>query len=108
MPDTREKLIELFEHDDCPLFMVIGHNLEGLADYLIANGVIIQDVFIEELSKKMHRLHSLLLGADKAFNERMAGYTPSSFCAGYDYAFELAKGLLTQLSELPSEGNSYE
>lgn len=35
----REKLIELLEHDDCPIFMVFGDNIEGLADYLIANGV---------------------------------------------------------------------
>lgn len=35
----REKLIELFAHDDCPIFMVFGDNMEGLVDYLIANGV---------------------------------------------------------------------
>ena len=37
----REKLIELLEHDDCPIFMVFGDNMEGLADYLVANGVAI-------------------------------------------------------------------
>ena len=41
MPNTREKLIELLENDDCPIFMVFGDNMEGLADYLIANGAII-------------------------------------------------------------------
>jgi hypothetical protein len=35
----REKLIELLTHDDCPIFMVFGDNMEGLADYLLANGV---------------------------------------------------------------------
>ena len=39
MPNTREKLIELLTHDDCPIFMVFGDNMEGLADYLIAQGV---------------------------------------------------------------------
>lgn len=34
-----EKLIELLAHDDCPLFMVFGDNLGGIADYLIAHGV---------------------------------------------------------------------
>lgn len=38
-PTDREKLIELLTHDDCPIFMVFGDNMEGLADYLIANGV---------------------------------------------------------------------
>lgn len=38
----REKLIELFERDDCPMFMVLGKNMEGLADFLIANGVTVQ------------------------------------------------------------------
>ena len=38
----REKLIELLEHDDCPLFMVFGDNMNGLADYLISNGVTFQ------------------------------------------------------------------
>ena len=37
----REKLIELLQYDDCPIFMVFGDNMEGLADYLIANGVTI-------------------------------------------------------------------
>ena len=42
MADTREKLIELLTHDDCPNFMVFGDNMEGLVDYLIANGVTVQ------------------------------------------------------------------
>ena len=41
MPE-KEKLIELLEHDDCPLFMVFGDNMNGLADYLISNGVTFQ------------------------------------------------------------------
>lgn len=50
MPDTikgveidpvREKLMEIFIHDDCPLFMVFGE-LEQLADYLFSKGVTVQ------------------------------------------------------------------
>lgn len=37
----REKLIELLTHENSPLFMVFGDNVEGLADYLISNGVTI-------------------------------------------------------------------
>ena len=39
MPNTREKLIELLANDDCPMFMVFGDSMDGLVDYLIANGV---------------------------------------------------------------------
>lgn len=35
----REKLIELLKHDDCPLFMVFGDDVECLVAYLTANGV---------------------------------------------------------------------
>ena len=38
----REKLIELLQHDNCPLFMVFGDKVDVLADYLIANGVTVQ------------------------------------------------------------------
>lgn len=41
MPNTRKKLIELLANDNCPLFMVFGENMDGLADHLIANGVTI-------------------------------------------------------------------
>ena len=37
--NTREKLIELLQDDDCPLLYVFGENIGTLADYLIANGV---------------------------------------------------------------------
>ena len=37
----RKKLIELLTHENSPLFMVFGDNVEGLADYLISNGVTI-------------------------------------------------------------------
>ena len=41
MANVKEKLIELLTHDDCPLFMVVGNNVNVLADYLISNGVIV-------------------------------------------------------------------
>lgn len=44
MADTREKLIELLQHDNCPLFMVFGDKVDVLADYLIANGVTVQEL----------------------------------------------------------------
>ena len=37
----REELLKLLTHDDCPIFMVFGDNMEGLADFLIAHGVTI-------------------------------------------------------------------
>ena len=39
----REKLIELMVRDECPIFMVFGDNMEGLADFLIANGVRLEE-----------------------------------------------------------------
>ena len=41
--DVREKLVELLQHDNCPLFMVFGDKVDVLADYLIANGVTVQE-----------------------------------------------------------------
>ena len=41
--DLKAKLVELLQHDNCPLFMVFGENVDVLADYLIANGVTVQE-----------------------------------------------------------------
>ena len=41
--NVREKLVELLQHDNCPLFMVFGDKVDVLADYLIANGVTVAD-----------------------------------------------------------------
>ena len=45
MPNTREKLIKLFEDIDCPAHWMFPNNAEilKLADYLIANGVTVQE-----------------------------------------------------------------
>ena len=43
MNKIREKLVELLQHDNCPLFLVFGDNVDVLADYLIANGVTMQE-----------------------------------------------------------------
>lgn len=37
----KEKIIELFMHDDCPVFLVVGGTPKDLADFLVANGVTI-------------------------------------------------------------------
>lgn len=46
--DVREKLVELLQHDDCPLFMVFGDKVDVLADYLISNGVTVQELALPE------------------------------------------------------------
>lgn len=105
MNDTRKKLIELVvQKQDCGL----THNPKGqdfvtynaeLVDHLIAHGVTIQKNDIEKLSIGLGRLSVMMIGHDKKFSERMDGYDPSAFCVGFEYAIQLAKGLLTQLQE---------
>ena len=103
----RKKLIELLLSVPSAEF-ILGKR-EGkryttawhIANHLIANGVTIQSDDIERLSRGFAKLQVRMLGHDKEFNERMAGYTPSAFCAGFDYAIQLAKGLLTTLPEPP-------
>lgn len=111
----REKLIELLENanyqcenrdcdedaEGCGYHRYANCWAQFIADHLIANGVTIQSDVIERLSKGMGRLRTMMLGHDKAFDERMAGYDPSAFCVGFDYAMQLAMGLLTQLPEPP-------
>ena len=41
--DVKEKLVEMLQHDNCPLFMVFGDKVDVLADYLIAHGVTVQE-----------------------------------------------------------------
>ena len=41
--DLKAKLVELLQHDNCPLFMVFGDTVDVLADYLIAHGVTVQE-----------------------------------------------------------------
>ena len=113
----REKLIEFVKeaeeyateicvfHDSCEacLGRKYGHRCRDylVADRLIANGVTIQSDTIEILSKQLSALAVRMLGHDKQFEDKMAGYSPSAFCAGFEYAIQLAKGLLTQLPEPP-------
>ena len=54
----RERLVELFQHDNCPLFMVFGDKVDVLADYLIAHGVTVSDE-IEELIADNNRLRDM-------------------------------------------------
>lgn len=41
--DLKKKLVELLQDDNCPLLYVLGSSVETLADYLIANGVTVQE-----------------------------------------------------------------
>ena len=40
---VKEKLIELLSSDYCPLFLVFGDSMYSIVDYLIANGVTVQE-----------------------------------------------------------------
>lgn len=53
----------------------------------------------KDLSRGLSRLHSRMIGNDKEFEKAVAGYNPSSFCVGFDYAMNLVKGLLTQMPD---------
>ena len=76
--DVREKLVELLQHDDCPLFMVFGDNVNVLADYLIAHGVTVQEwISVSEPPKENgYYLCYVLISAvgDKVKYEQMPLY----------------------------------
>lgn len=102
MPNTREKLIELLDTG----LNKIGRGslpwaVEMLADHLIANGVTVQDDMIELICRGLNNIYCGIYGSNKEFDERMDGYNPSAFCAGFEYAIQLAKGLLTQFPQPP-------
>lgn len=105
--DVREKLVELIgqvQDCGCDVTDVVEMNyVENitLADYLIANGATVQADMTELIGRGLDNIYWRIYGANKEFNERMAGYNPSSFCAGFQYAIQLAKGLLTQLPQPP-------
>lgn len=102
----REKLVDLITQKQMYGMAPWKYGMQGignneLADHLISNGVTIQSDVIERLSKGMSRLRVRMLGHDKEFNEKAAGYDQSAFCVGFDYAMQLAMGLLTQLPPAP-------
>lgn len=111
--DVREKLVELLADLDCnaeyckdcefakDIDGCVRRQKEIIADRLIAHGVTVQDDMTELIGKGLDNIYWRIYGANKEFNERMAGYTPSAFCAGFEYAIQLAKGLLTQLPKPP-------
>ena len=104
--DVREKLVELIEQSDAcfSCFPIAGYEkdeIEKIASHLIANGVTVQDDMTELIGRGLDNIYWRIYGANKEFNERMAGYNPSAFCAGFEYAIQLAKGLLTQLPQPP-------
>lgn len=54
--DLKKKLVELLQDDNCPLLYVLGSSVETLADYLIANGVTIQQwIPVEQEMPKEHK-----------------------------------------------------
>lgn len=104
--DVREKLVELIEQSGACFncFPVAGYEkdeIEKIASHLIAHGVTVQDDMSELIGRGLDNIYWRIYGANKEFNERMADYDPSSFCAGFQYAVQLAKGLLTQLPQPP-------
>lgn len=55
--------------------------------------------FKENLSRGIAALETRLYGHNEELEKVMAGYNPSSFCAGFIYAMTLVKGLLTQMPD---------
>jgi hypothetical protein len=101
--DVREKLVELqlkADLEDETSENTTQHR-EYIADSMIAHGVTVQEDVTELIGKGLDNIYWRIYGSNKEFNERMAGYNPSAFCAGFEYAIQLAKGLLTQLPQPP-------
>lgn len=55
--------------------------------------------FKENLSRRIAALETKLYGHCEEVEKVMAGYNPSSFCAGFLYALTLVRGLLTQIPD---------
>ena len=55
--------------------------------------------FKEKLSQAIARQETRMLGHCEEFEQAMAGYESSSFCAGFQYSMTLAKGVLTQMPD---------
>ena len=55
--------------------------------------------FKENFSRRIAALETKLYGHNEELEKVMAGYNPSSFCAGFLYAMTLVKGLLTQMPD---------
>ena len=55
--------------------------------------------FKENFSRGIAALETRLYGHNEELEKVMAGYNPSSFCAGFLYAMTLVKGLLTQMPD---------
>ena len=100
--DVREKLVELLNNSFSEQYEKRGLlTTPHTATDLIAHGVTVQDDMTELIGRGLDNIYWRIYGKNKEFNERMAGYNPSSFCAGFQYAIQLAKGLLTQLPQPP-------
>lgn len=55
--------------------------------------------FKENLSRRIAALETKLYGHCEEVEKVMAGYNPSSFCAGFLYALTLVRGLITQIPD---------
>lgn len=56
-------------------------------------------VAVKALQKQLYREHSRVYGVDADFENRMGGYNPSSFTAGFIYALERMAGWAKSLEE---------
>lgn len=55
--------------------------------------------FKENLSRRIAALETKIYGHCEEVEKVMAGYNPSSFCAGFLHALTLVMGLLTQMPD---------
>lgn len=65
---VRKKLVELLQHDNCPLFMVFGDKVDVLADYLIAHGVTVQEwISVKDELPKYTDEYNVMVGVASEF-----------------------------------------
>ena len=53
----------------------------------------------EYLIRGISHIQFRMLGHDKEFENKLAGYNPSSFCAGFEYALTICRGLISQMPD---------
>ena len=53
----------------------------------------------EDLCRGIYRIQNRSLGHNEEFEKKLAGYNPSSFCAGFEYALNLCRGLISQIPD---------
>lgn len=78
MDNIREKLVELLQQDNCPLFMVFGDKVDVLADYLIAHGVTVQEWI--PVTERLPKEGDIVLCYMEFGEQRMAQWDESENC----------------------------